>query len=79
MKEHYYNISYIEYENGNLKGNASILVRSTSDLSIDQIKNHIRGHINNPKAVLTIVINEKIDKETYLNLGGDPVAPWFKG
>ncbi len=78
MSEHYYNVSYIDHENGQIKDSDYILMRSTTHLSVDQIKDYIRMKINNPKAFLTISKNEKIDKETFLSLGGTPVAPWLE-
>jgi len=79
MRNYYYNVSYIEYENGRIIGNDRMLIQSTSEMSIDGIKSFIRGKINKPSAVITLADVTPIDKETYIMLGGPEVPPWVSG
>lgn len=79
MNDVFYNVDYIEYESGQIKNSGKMLIHSTTPISIEDIKDFIRGKINNPKAVITLSSSAIIDEETFYHLGGDPVVPWLKG
>jgi len=66
MAETYYNVSYIEYEDGLIKNTDRMLICSSTPISIDQIKNFIRNKIGNPRAVITLSESTIIDKETFI-------------
>jgi hypothetical protein len=76
MHEHFYNVAYKVYENGEVKANRSCLLRSPKVPTLDAAKAHIRNHfLKDPAAVITISQVMSISKEVYLKLGGDANAP----
>jgi hypothetical protein len=79
MSNYYYNVSYIEYENGQVSNNDRMLIQSTDAMTIERIKSFIRRQINKPSAVITLVEVTPIDKETYIMLGGPETPPWISG
>ena len=79
MQEHFYSVAYLVYENGEIKGSGSCLLRSSKMPTLDSAKNHIRKFfLNDPAALVTISQVASISKEVYLQLGGDPDAPLLK-
>ena len=79
MNEFYYDVTYMETKNGQMVNSNSMLIQSTTDLPLDDIKDFIRGKIGKLSAVISLPRVEKIDKETYLARGGETTSPWLKG
>ena len=79
MHEHFYNVAYLVYENGQVKRTGSCLIRTPKVPTLDSVKNHIRNFfLNDSKAIISINEVSSISKEVYLKLGGDPDAPLLK-
>ena len=79
MQEHFYNVAYKVYQNGEVKGNGSCLIRSSRVPTLDAAREHIRKfYLNDPSAVITFSQVASISKEVYIKLGGDPEAPLLK-
>jgi hypothetical protein len=79
MHEHFYNFSYLVFQNGVVHKSGSGLLRSSKVPTLDSVKNYIRiYYLNDPNAVLTISQVQSISKEVYIQLGGNPDAPLLK-
>lgn len=79
MQEHFYNVAYIVYENGQEKSHGSCLLRSSKVPTLDSAKAHIRTqYLKDQAAIINISHVSSISKEVYLLLGGDPNAPMLK-
>ena len=76
QQEHFYNVAFLVYENGQVKSHGSCLLRTSRVPTLDAARNHIRTHfLNDPTAVITISHVASISKEVYIKLGGNPNAP----
>lgn len=79
MQEHFYNVAYKIYENGEVKSHGSCLIRTSKVPTYDAAKAHIRRHfLKNAPAIIQFSQVESISKEVYIRLGGDPNAPLLK-
>jgi hypothetical protein len=79
MDSYYYDITYMETEEGKLIDSNPMLIESTSELTPSQIKDFVRDKIGKPSAIITLPRLEKIDRATFIAKGGVKTAPWFKG
>ena len=70
--EFYYNVSYKEYENLEVKTSGRILIRSTSDISKTDMEGFIKRKLNIPRSNIIEIENvRRINKATFLLLDGN--------
>ena len=79
MQEHFYNVAYRVYENGEVKHHRGCMIRASRVPTLDAARDHIRKHyLKDPVALISFTQVACISKEVYLKLGGDPDAPLLK-
>ncbi len=72
MNKLYYSVLYNLTHGGHKKDTERIFFASPIELDGDQIKAYIQQRINLPNAYITLKSINKLNKETFIAIGGDP-------
>jgi uncharacterized protein YaaR (DUF327 family) len=68
----YFEVNYIKTENGEIIKQGNFLYYTSADENVDEIKKVVRNFLNEPKAIISIPLFTEIDRNVYLEKGGNP-------